>query len=199
MVPTVVEAMVLACNDGQLNMSTGNWPKTETFIPSVSVILREHRISYELINGQMTSLSTFELHEGVVSPTISLLAGRTDLKNVETAYLSALEEITGGKASDAITDAGTALQEMLVALGCTGNALGPLINSARSMGVLAPHDSPMLSAVEKILHWVSANRSSTGDAHIVTSPNLDDAWFMVHVVGAIILRLSKPSARGASS
>jgi hypothetical protein len=198
MVPTVVEAMALACNDGQLNMATGNWNRTDTFNPSVSVILREHRISYELVNDQMTSLSTMELHEAVVGPTVSLLAGRSDLSRVETAYLSALEEITVGKAADAITDAGTALQEMLAALGCTGNALGPLIASARVKGILAPHDSPMLTAVEKILHWVSADRSSTGDAHVVTSPILDDAWFIVHVVGAIILRLSKPSSRGAS-
>ena len=117
---------------------------------------------------------------------------------METAYLDALEEITSGKAADAITDAGTSLQEMLIALGCTGNALGPLINSARAKGILAPYDSPMLNAVEKILHWVSADRSTTGDAHVVTSPNLDDAWFVVHVVGAIVLRLSKASPRGAS-
>jgi hypothetical protein len=199
MVPTVIEAMAHACSNSQLNMATGIWHKTETFNPSVSVILREHRISYELVNGEMISLSNMELHDAVVAPAVKLLAGRTDLSKVENAYLGALGEITSGKAADAITDAGTSLQEMLVALGCTGNALGPLIKSAKAKGLLAPHDSPMVDAVEKILHWVSADRSETGDAHMVTSPDLDDAWFAVHVVGAIILRLSKPSVRGTSA
>ncbi len=197
MVPTVIEAMSLACNDGQLNMTTGIWHRTETFDVSVNVILREHRIAYELNGRQMIEFATKELHEEVVVPVLRLLAGRSDLDKVESAYRSALEEITIGNAADAITDAGTAMQEMLSSLGCAGNALGPQIASARAKGILAPHDSPMLTAVEKILHWVSADRSEKGDAHGVKSPELDDAWFIVHVVGATILRLSKSSPRQA--
>jgi len=143
----------------------------------------------------MIPLSSRELHEHVVAPALQLLAGRPDLDKVESAYRAALEEITKGKAADAITDAGTALQEMLGALGCDGNALGPRIASARAKGILAPHDSPMLTAIEKVLHWVSADRSEKGDAHAVTSATLDDAWLIVHVVGAVILRLSKSSPR----
>jgi hypothetical protein len=197
MVPTVVEAMSQACSDGRLNGATSNWSWAETFDVSINVILREHRVSYELTGNQMIPFSAKELHEEVVAPTLRLLAGRSDLANVESAYRSALEEIAAGKAADAITDAGTALQEMLTALGCAGNALGQLIASARSKGILAPHDSPMLTAVEKVLHWVAADRSEKGDAHAVTSPTLDDAWFIVHVVGAAVLRLSKSAPRAA--
>lgn len=195
MVPTIIEAMSQACSDGSFNAATGNWDRAGTFDAVVNVILREHRISYELTGNQMIPFSAKELHEEVVSPALRLLAGRTDLDKVEFAYRSALEEIAGGKAADAITDAGTALQEMLSTLGCTGNALGPLIASAKAKGILAPHDSPMLGAVEKVLHWVSADRSEKGDAHAVTSPTLDDAWFIVHVVGAAVLRLSKSAPR----
>lgn len=194
-VPTVIEAMSLACNDSRLNHSTGNWRRTATFDDKVNVILREHRISYELTKGRMVPFSTKELHEAVVAPSLRLLAGHLNLEKVESAYQAALEEITNGKAANAITDAGTALQEMLAALGCEGNALGPQIASARGKGILAPHDSPMLTAFEKVLHWVSADRSEKGDAHSVTSPTLDDAWFTVHIVGAIIVRLSKPVVR----
>ena len=119
-VPTVIEAMSLACNDSRLNHSTGNWRRTATFDDKVNVILREHRISYELTKGRMVPFSTKELHEAVVAPSLRLLAGHLNLEKVESAYQAALEEITNGKAANAITDAGTALQEMLAALGCEG-------------------------------------------------------------------------------
>ena len=77
----------------------------------------------------------------------------------------------------------------------SGNSLGPLIKSARENGLLAPHDSPMLGAVVKVLDWVSADRSERGDAHAVSTASIDDAWFTVHVVGAALLRLSKASPR----
>lgn len=196
MMPTVIEAISHAFGDEHINGLTGNWVNARAFDQATNVILREHRISYELISRQMIPFAAKELHEEVMAPALRLLAGRPDLDRVESAYRCALEEIAGGKPGDAITDAGTALQEMLSSLGCAGNSLGPLISSAKSKRILAPHDSPMLAAVEKILHWVSADRSETGDAHGVTSATLDDAWFIVHVVGAVILRLSKPVPRG---
>jgi hypothetical protein len=38
---------------------------------------------------------------------------------------------------------------------------------------------------------VSADRSERGDAHLVKESDSDDAWLVVHVVGALILRLEK--------
>jgi hypothetical protein len=194
MMPTAVEAMSQACADRFLNAAFANL-NAESFDPAVNLILREHRISHELMSHQMVPFSAKELHEAVVAPALCLLAGRTDLENVELACRSALEEISAGKAADAITDAGTALQEMLSSLGCEGNALGPLIASAKTKGLLAPHDSPMLTVVEKVIHWVSADRSEKGDAHAVSTATIDDAWFTVHIVGAVILRLSNSSLR----
>lgn len=200
-VPTVIEAMAQACNSSSLAGAGGmSWyqrQQTRTFEPAISSILREHRISYDLTQGQMIPFSAKELHQEVVVPSLSLLAGRSELDKVESSYRSALEEIAGGNAADAITDAGAALQEMLSSLGCQGNALGPLIASAKAKGLLAPHDSPMLMAVEKVLHWVSADRSEKGDAHGVRTATVEDAWFTVHIVGAAILRLSKGSSRAS--
>ncbi len=194
MVPSVVEAMSVVCNDDRIRSRTHNW-NSSVFDQMVNRILREHRISYELSDCEMIEFSSRELHEEVVVPTLQLLAGRPDLARVESAYQAALGEISKGESANAITDAGTALQEMLTALGCSGNALGPLVKSAREKGLLAPHDSPLVNAVDKILNWVSADRSERGDAHEVSPATVDDAWFTVHIVGAILLRLSKPALR----
>jgi hypothetical protein len=194
MVPSVVEAMSIVCNDDRIRSRTHNWDSS-VFDQMVNRILREHRIGYELSDCKMIEFSSRELHVEVVVPTLQLLAGRPDLARVESAYQAALGEISKGESANAITDAGTALQEMLTALGCSGNALGPLIKSAREKGLLASHDSPLVNAVDKILNWVSADRSELGDAHEVSSATVDDAWFTVHIVGAILLRLSKPALR----
>ena len=199
MVPTAIEAMAAALRDTQIPYVAVMWPALEPFQATVATALREHRISYDLIGGEMIGFSSRELHEAVMVPTLRLLAGRRDLGNVETAYREALDQIAKGKSGNAITDAGTALQETLLALGCDGNALGPLIKSARSRGILAPHDSPLLDAIEKAMHWVSADRSEMGDAHSATDPTVEDAWLIVHVVGALVLRLAQGRPRGRAS
>jgi len=196
MVPTVIEAAAVILNDYSFqNKVAFKYDTGEVFRARIEEILREHRISFELINGEMVEFSSRELHSEVVAPALSLLAGDQAWKRVEAAYRDALEEISKGKAGDAITDAGTALQVALVVVGCEGNALGPLIKSARNKGLLAPHDSPMLDAIEKLLSWVSADRSQSGDSHSSSEATIDDAWLIVHVVGAIILRISKGTRR----
>jgi hypothetical protein len=153
------------------------------FTETVRTVLREHRVSFDLVDGRFIPIEDLEMHEAVVVPALTLLGGRKDLGAVETAYRKALEEIHTGTPDDAITDAGTALQEALIAVGCDGNALGPLINSAQKKGIITGHD-------KKLLDWVSADRSTTGDAHTVSGASREDAWLAVHVVGAIILRIT---------
>ena len=189
MVPTCIEAMSQSLFQ-QARQYAAMYSSAAAFGEKVRVTLREHRISFDFTDGQMIEFSSQEMHTAVVGPTLRLLSGRQGFEGAEKAYQEALEEISHGKPADAITDAGTALQEALVALGCEGNALGPLTKSARKKGLLAPHDSPMVDAVEKLMHWVSADRSTTGDAHGSTSPSTEDAWLIVHLVGALVLRLS---------
>jgi hypothetical protein len=127
----------------------------------------------------------------VVAPVLRLLSGRAGWGTIENAYQGALREIHDGHPDDAITDAATALQEALVRVGCEGNALGPLIDSAKKKGLLAPHDQTLGTGIAKILDWVSADRSEMGDGHKGASKaNRDDAWLSAHVVGAVILRLA---------
>ncbi len=163
-----------------------------SFPASLNEALYRERVAYEFIGNHLIARSSEELHTAVVRSSLRLLAGRPDWLSVDTAYRKALDEIAGGSADDAITDVGSALQEALTLLGCKGNSLGPLIRSARDAGILAPHDSTLTEGIVKILAWVSADRSELGDGHQGASgATREDAWFTVHVVGALILRLAE--------
>lgn len=188
MVATVIEAVYLT-----LQRDMNGFPSRDhmVFAARANEVLREHRISFEFIEGQMVDFKSKELHEAVVAPTLRLLSGRQGWDAVEQTYQKALEEI-GNDPADAITDAGTALQEALTLLGCEGNQLGKLAASARQKGLLAGHDM-------KLVDWVAADRSETGDSHNARPAGHDDAWLTVHVVGALILRLAGSAPRSRPS
>jgi len=194
MVPTAIEAIsrVLMISPYNL-MGISYTVNPNVFTETVNTVLREHRIAFELIEGQMVPLASQELHTEIVGPTLRLLSQRTNWDNVEAAYQDALAELAEGKPADAITDVSRALQEALVVLGCKGNALGPLAKSARSKGLLGPHDVLMTDLVQRLVDWVSADRSAKGDVHQAAQVTVEDAWLTVHIVGALILRLAGPS------
>lgn len=187
-VATVIEAVYLT-----LVRDTNGYVSKDhaSFGNRVNEVLREHRISFELVEGQMVEFQSKQLHESVVAPTLRLLSGRQGWEAVEQTYQKALEEI-GDDPADAITDAGTALQEALTLLGCEGNQLGKLAASARRKGFLNGHDT-------KVVDWVAADRSETGDTHNARPASHDDAWLTVHVVGALILRLAGAVPRSRQS
>ena len=162
------------------------------FIEDVCVILREHRVAFSIVEGRFIPLQSRIMHENVVAPTLTLLGRSKEFANAEMAYLKALEELHKGSPDDAITDASTALQEALISLGCKGNSLGSLSNSATNKQILSPHD-------KKLIDWVSADRSKMGDAHTVNFASTEDAWLTVHVVGAIILRITSGSLRSGAT
>ncbi|MGZ3140961.1 hypothetical protein ACVDFE_02935 [Lentzea chajnantorensis] len=190
MMPTVIEAMHESMSSRRVS---GAHPYN--FHGETETILRESRVSYDLINGQMVEFSSREMHVAVISPVLKLLATNNTYSAVEAAYQDALREISDNKGADAITDAGTALQEMLNALGCKGNALGPLIKNARNKGIIAAHDVRLLDGLDVIMNWVSADRSESGDAHSSTQAAIADAWLTVHIVGALILRLAEADVK----
>lgn len=170
--------------------------KGEVFERGVNAVFLAHRCSYELVDVTIVPYDSQQLHSEVVAPTLRLLSGRQGWQAVEQAYQKALREI-GDDPSDAITDAGTALQQALLLLGCEGNALGPLVKDAKRRGVLAPHDPTLADGVARIIDWVSADRSQRGDGHdSMTGASPEDAWLAVHVVGALILRLARGDRRG---
>jgi hypothetical protein len=177
--PSLIEAFIGG-------MRRNGWTTAEFEIVLNSIFAQE-RVAFEFIGDEIVEFESKEQHAAVVAPVLRLLSGRAGWEQVEAAYQKALKEI-GQDPSDAITDAGTALQEAFGVLGCRGKALGPLMDDARRRGLLAPYDA-------KIVDWVSADRSGKGDAHNAGRAARDDAWLAVHVVGALILRLGAGTAR----
>ena len=62
MMPTVIEALSVAFHDRQLAYDTGGHAAGGIFDETVEVLLREHRISFELIDSRMVEFSSRALH-----------------------------------------------------------------------------------------------------------------------------------------
>lgn len=193
MMPTVIESIFVAMGglvSGGFHFGITPWD----FVNSVQEIFAEERIAYDFSTGRMVPFESKEMHQAVVEPALQLLHN-PKFEKAEKAYRQALEELSKGTPGDAVTDAGTALQETLTTLGCDGNSLGPLIKSAKGKGLLAAHDIRMTQAIEDVMEWVTADRSEKGDSHKADESEKEDAWFTIHVVGALIVRLVGASRR----
>ena len=161
------------------------------FERTINTSLRESWVSCELVVGKFVDFDSRELHTEVVVPALTLLGADPRFEPSERAYRAALKEIHEGSPEDAITDASTAVQEMLATLGVKRNSVSKAVRAAVSSGLLAPYDVNLGS-------WIEADRSGEGDAHNSRPSTVEDAWLIVHVVGALILRLSKGTMRGPS-
>ena len=180
---SLLEALYLTCLD-----RIGDRSGLHNFETAIKDILLTHRVSFDFIDGRIVPYESLELHQAVVVPALTLLGGKQRFAGAEKAYHDALHQIHDGNPENAITDAGTALQEALKALDCKGNALNPLAMSAQKKGILKGHD-------RKLINWMEADRSNTGDAHNAAPASIEDAWLTVHVVGAIILRVAQDTPR----
>jgi hypothetical protein len=196
---TVLEAILKAARQGaDANRGFTNWSDANTakllqvrlpvFRQTIATVLREHWLRFDLVNDQFVDVESRELHEHVVVPALTLLGGAKGFELAEKAYMAALRELHEGDPADAITDAATALQEALTAHGLKGNTVSKLINAAIDSGKLAPYD-------RKIGEWLEADRSNKGDAHNAKATSPEDGWLVVHVVGALLVRLGRPSPK----
>jgi hypothetical protein len=171
--------------------------EAEPFADVVNKVFREERIAYKFVDGVIVEFASDELNIEVVEPAVRLLVSK-QFDAAHGAYMDALKELTNGKPGDAITDAGTALQETLTALGCEGDVLSTLIRDAKARGLFKSHDQQLHEALLLVMKWAASERNKGGDAHKRSSAALADAWFIVHVVGALIVRLVDPTPRGRS-
>ena len=65
------------------------------------------------------------------------------------------------------------------------------MSSAKKKGLLTGADTPLTESIIKTVNWVAAKRNQ-GEAHRGDPDiNMSDAWMMVHVVGALAIRLSE--------
>lgn len=167
----------------------------DQFMNDANAIMREHRIAHKFVEGELIPFESDELLQEVVEPTLRLLVG-DQFKDAHASYLDALKEISDGKPDDAITDAGRALQQALTALGCEGDVLSKLIADAKQKNLFRSHDQQLHEAFILIAKWTASERNNVGDTHKDGGATVADAWFIVHVVGALIVRLADPSPRG---
>lgn len=195
--PTALEALTLAIEArDQEGAQVGYiyYGYANAFTEEVNEIFHQERVAWKFVDHQMVEMKSSELHEAVLEPALRLLHDPR-FAAADQSYRKALEELSRGDGADAITDAGTALQEVLTTVGCEENQLGDLIKSAKAKGLLASHDTPVSTAIEKALRWVAADRSQSGESHHASSASREDAWLIVHIVGAFIVRLAEGTAR----
>lgn len=155
----------------------------------VNTILDEDDIAWQLHREVFIPRSSVAMHATIIEPVLALTSGNPGLMHVELAFGAALGEMRHGVPADAITDAGRALQETLVAVGARGNSIGSLLNDLRKKELITAYDSKLAEGIALIGEWVSADRSERGDAHREGDATRDDAWLAIRVSGALILRL----------
>jgi hypothetical protein len=158
------------------------------FSGRVRDLLYEARVAYDFVDGRVIERQAEAMHQAVVIPTVTLLAGRNGFDGAERAYRKALDELAAGDPADAITDAARAVQEVMAALGWEGNTIGKKFDWALAHGRVAAHDRKLVDAVAS---WTNADRSERGDAHRETELRRADAQLTINVAGALILRLAE--------
>lgn len=184
--------LILTCIEAfALQKTAPNSATLAEHLPQViNPILDSHRINFQLTEtGRIIPRSSQELHLETVLKPLQLLHGRPDLDRAQDSYLAALSELSDGKPADAITDAATALQFALTALGHSGKTLGDQFKNLRKSGWLAGRDAKLTESFEKLQDWITGERNQNSDVHPSEGTSIDDAWFMVHIVGAFIVRL----------
>lgn len=195
-VPLMTDEIFLSVIEAVYDITEGRYGAkvANEWVYRTNGVLKEARVSFELIEGRIVPFNSRELHTEVVAPTLTLLGGRPNMQSAEDAYQAALREIHEGHPEDAITDCGTALQCALTSLGFTGTQLGEQLKAARNSGLLLDSASPLVDGIGKALSSVASIRNQNSDAHPSSAPVTDaDAWLVVHLVGAFILHVVERS------
>ena len=94
LVPSLIEAGLRAL-DSRVFVS---YPRSGFFRDPLVTILREHRISFELVEDEMVPFASRELHSEVVGPVLRLLSGRADWDKVEAVYPGGAVRVVGRQA-----------------------------------------------------------------------------------------------------
>ncbi|MSV51514.1 MAG: hypothetical protein F2892_04490 [Actinobacteria bacterium] len=95
MMPTVVDALHLSLTYGS-RYPQPPYGAQPLFAHAVKVVLREHRIAYDFIEGKMIEKESQELHHEVVVPILRRVSGRSWWEPVESAHQDALGELGRG-------------------------------------------------------------------------------------------------------
>ncbi|MDE0613666.1 MAG: hypothetical protein OXI32_04550 [bacterium] len=163
-------------------------PRTR-YTEEIRTVFEDCRISYDFVEGNIIPRSEQIMHSEIIVPTLTLLSGRSNFVEAEQRYIQAIRSLGEGRFDDSITDASAALEAVFDALKCSGNVLDKRFRVAQQNGLLAAHD-------KKLVDWISADRVAKGDPHTGDGQTTrDDAWLLIYVIGAVILRLASSERR----
>ena len=158
--------------------------KLGSFTQNINNLLADYRVSYTLENAEVVDFESKELHDKIIVPTLRLIS-ETGWNAVEKAYQEALKQIVSNP-QNSITDSTTALQEGLRKIGCKGKDFAALKKSAKE-SIFKGYNSKFLEAIDNLIDWSSAMRVNRGDGDEVADATPNEAWFVVHTVGILLL------------
>ncbi|TFC16561.1 hypothetical protein [Cryobacterium glucosi] len=178
----------------------GNRPDVEpeynvdAFIEVVNDRLLHARADWLFEDGRFQERGNYVMHSEVLRPATILLGDDPVFNTASNAYQSALTRLSKGETDVALTQAATSLQEFFRALGVEGNSVSDQLDNAQRQNVISPADR---SLMKPLIGWVNADRSDRGNAHRHREGDVTkaDAWLMMHVVGALMVRLSNREPR----
>ncbi|WP_131773890.1 MULTISPECIES: AbiJ-NTD4 domain-containing protein [Protofrankia] len=167
--------------------SYGSYKAYLTLVRTVSIRLRENKMAYDLVDGQIVRKKSQELHAAVVQPALTLLHGRKRFSEVERQYQDGLKELSEGHWGDAVTDANAAVELALrIVLGYEQGQLPSLLGEARKKGYFGQAQERSLRRAVDGFSALSEIRNSQGDAHGNTTDEAT-AWLCIHWAGALIV------------
>lgn len=159
------------------------------FADTLSKRMKQHKLAFDLVQFKVVEKRSEELHAEVVAPALTLLHGRNRFADAERQYRDALDELAGGKWADAITDASSAVENVLRAiLGLSQGTLADLLGQARMRGLFGDPQAARLKKVVTGFTALADIRNEESDAHGNSSDSAT-AWLALHWAGALIVYL----------
>lgn len=152
------------------------------------------RVEWHFYDGRFIHAGNRVMHANVVEPASILLDSDPKFGKAASAFGAALDRLSEDESSIAITDAAVAVQEFFRAVGVEGNSIADQLNAAQKLKLITEYDRHLL---KPIVDWTNADRSKLGKPHYFRDGDISkaDAWLMIHVAGALMVRLSGEEPR----
>jgi hypothetical protein len=184
----VVDA-VPAAVEGTFGGTGVTYVKITEFRDTISHRLREHKLSFDIVEGVVVEKDAEELHHKVVSPALTLLHGRPRFALAEKQYQDALNEATSGNWAKAVTAAYAAVEIALREILDMPDGYGTaLLDQGRRRGLFGERDHQWVQRFVDGLKALPDLRNQRGDAH-GRDADRAAAWLAVHWAGALVVYL----------
>ncbi|WP_131798118.1 hypothetical protein [Clavibacter tessellarius] len=166
----------------------------ESYVLYANDLLLSGRVDWEFSDGSLIPRGDGFLHVQVVSPAMQMLNQNPTYVVALRAFQSALDALGSNQPADAITKTATALQEFFRAMGVRGNSISDQLSEAARRNIITSADRKLFTPY---VDWTNADRSLHGSAHFHRDGEVtrSDAWLALHVVAAVMVRLSTGEPR----